>query len=99
MKIIKTAQDLQKIISQIWKSGEKLVFIPTMGALHDGHMSLVDTARKIPEFSGEILVSIFVNPTQFDNAEDLEKYPNTLESDIGKLEISGVITYSDSQIT
>lgn len=93
MKIIKKISELQKLQKKLEISGEKICFIPTMGALHDGHMSLIDEARKIPEFSGKILVSIFVNPLQFENAghsEDFSKYPKTLDADIEKLKNSGV---------
>jgi len=72
-----------------WKShlnGEILGFVPTMGALHEGHLSLVNISLKR---GGKTLVSIYVNPTQFDNPEDLTKYPNTLQKDLEMLAAMG----------
>lgn len=66
------------------------LLVPTMGALHEGHISLVDKARKTARTSGQVIVSIFVNPTQFDRKEDLDNYPNTLDADIEKCKTAGV---------
>jgi pantoate--beta-alanine ligase len=69
------------------KAGKTVGFVPTMGALHDGHRSLIAAACAECD---EVVVSIFVNPTQFDNPEDLENYPNMLADDLGICTAAGV---------
>lgn len=86
MKIVKSTAELDKVISQEKRSGKSIGFVPTMGALHAGHKSLVERARAENDFC---VVSIFVNPTQFNNKTDLEKYPRNLESDALLLENVG----------
>jgi pantoate--beta-alanine ligase len=79
MIIFKKAKPLSNYIRQQKKEGKKTGFIPTMGALHNGHLSLIETSKKENDFT---ICSIFINPTQFNNAEDLKNYPVTTEKDI-----------------
>ena len=80
MTILRNLSELNEWRAQC--SGQTIGFVPTMGALHNGHFSLVRESMKQANLT---IVSIYVNPTQFDNPEDLRKYPNTLESDIKEL--------------
>jgi pantoate--beta-alanine ligase len=83
MIIFKTVQDITNYVDNQLVMGKKLGFVPTMGALHSGHISLVKNAQTEMDIT---ISSIFVNPTQFNNATDLAKYPITLEADIALLE-------------
>lgn len=85
MRIYKTKAGLQNYLSP-FKKNKKIGFVPTMGALHPGHLSLIENAKK---YSDIIVASIFVNPTQFDRKEDLEKYPRTIETDLKALREAG----------
>jgi pantoate--beta-alanine ligase len=86
MKIVKSATELEKEITQSKIAGKSIGFVPTMGALHAGHKSLVERAKAENDIC---VVSIFVNPTQFNNKTDLEKYPRNLDSDALLLENIG----------
>ena len=72
------------------KNGGNRAVVPTMGALHQGHLDLVDAARERVGSNGEVVVTIFVNPTQFGQTAEFEHYPRTLESDFEKCYTSGV---------
>lgn len=86
MIIIKQAARLQEYLQQQAARGIISGFVPTMGALHQGHLSLISESRK---HTGITVCSIFVNPTQFNDPKDFEKYPKTLEQDILLLETAG----------
>jgi pantoate--beta-alanine ligase len=82
MQILKEKEALKRLIKALKNDDQSIGFVPTMGALHEGHLSLIDRALLSCD---KVVVSIFVNPTQFDNPEDLQKYPRTLEQDIEKI--------------
>jgi pantoate--beta-alanine ligase len=86
MLLFKRVTDLQKYLNSLKSKGLHIGFAPTMGALHRGHISLVDRSRNECDAT---VVSIFVNPTQFNNTDDLVKYPRTPEKDIEMLAESG----------
>lgn len=82
MQVIKTIAKLQELLELAKSEDQTVGFVPTMGALHQGHLSLVEQAA---DSSDIVVVSIFVNPTQFNNSNDLERYPRDLETDLNAL--------------
>lgn len=83
MQVVKHINDLRDILKKKREAGLTIGFVPTMGALHEGHLSLVEEAGKQ---TGFVVVSIFVNPTQFNDKGDLERYPRDVQKDAGLLE-------------
>ena len=98
MQICSTIQQISALTSQWKKDKKSIAFVPTMGGLHAGHLSLVDQALQVAD---DVVVSIFVNPTQFGENEDFDNYPDTLKQDLALLEvhqISAVFIPSKEQI-
>lgn len=87
MEIIKTTADLSARLSEAREAGKSIGLVPTMGALHAGHLSLVERARRENDI---VVVSVFVNPTQFNNPDDLRTYPRTVDADCRLLSEAGV---------
>jgi len=87
MQVFVNEKAIKNRIEYLKAKGKTIGFVPTMGALHEGHISLVRESKKMCDIT---VVSIFVNPVQFDNKDDLKKYPRTIESDKIKLKKAGV---------
>lgn len=89
MKIVTSPAAMARRMEELRRRGKRIAFVPTMGALHAGHLSLVRAALRI---TPHVVVSIFVNPTQFGPKEDFAKYPRTWKADTGLLRAAGVET-------
>src|SRR5258708_2507744 len=87
--VVRTLPALRRAVARLRKGGEKLALVPTMGALHDGHLALVCLARRRAR---HVIVSIFVNPAQFAPHEDFASYPRAFDQDVAALAKAGVDT-------
>ena len=86
MEILSDPKSARRYVIERQSTGETVAVVPTMGALHDGHLSLVEIGK---EKCDRVVATIFVNPTQFAPGEDLDKYPRTLKQDLARLESLG----------
>jgi pantoate--beta-alanine ligase len=101
MQIVSSIAAMQRLAKKWQHNGTRLGFVPTMGYLHAGHLSLVKRARQVVGKNGKVVVSIYVNPTQFAPTEDLAKYPRDLKRDLKllrELDADVVFTPSDAEI-
>jgi len=94
MILIETIEKLKEVLFRVKSNGKTIGLVPTMGALHDGHISLIKKAKSENQV---VVVSIFVNPVQFDNLNDLEKYPRNLEKDLLMIEGITDIVFAPSE--
>ncbi len=88
MNVYQRPRDVSGVTRALRTTGRRIVLVPTMGALHDGHLALIRAARRVP--GAAVVVSIFVNPLQFAANEDLDAYPRTLDDDLDALRAEGV---------
>src|SRR5271156_6662713 len=101
MQIVSSIAAMQRLARKWRRAGTRIGFVPTMGYLHAGHLSLVKRARQAVGKSGKVVVSIYVNPTQFAPTEDLSKYPRDLKRDLKllrELKVDVVFTPSDAEM-
>ncbi|MEI9962882.1 MAG: pantoate--beta-alanine ligase [Limisphaerales bacterium] len=101
MQIVSSITAMQRLAKKWQHAGTRIGFVPTMGYLHDGHLSLVKRARQAVGKNGKVVVSIYVNPTQFAPTEDLSKYPRDLKRDLKllrELKVEVVFTPSDAEM-
>src|SRR5579863_1974537 len=90
MRIVATPAAVQRLAAKWRRAGTRVGFVPTMGYLHEGHLSLVRRARKIVGPGGVVVVSIYVNPVQFSPQEDLSRYPRDFDRDKKLCRTAGV---------
>ncbi len=76
MRVIETVNEMAR-----WPRTDDIILVPTMGALHEGHRELIKTGKTLAKEKGTLIVSIYINPTQFNDKEDLKSYPKTFEQD------------------
>ena len=88
LNVYSTPRDVTDVSRALRHTGRRVMLVPTMGALHDGHLALVRAAKLVP--GSVVVVSIFVNPLQFGAGEDLDSYPRTLDDDLALLRMEGV---------
>src|SRR3954470_13075826 len=88
LNVYSEPRDITGVSRALRHTGRRVMLVPTMGALHDGHLTLVRAAKRVP--GSVVVVSIFVNPLQFGANEDLDKYPKTLDDDLAKIRAEGV---------
>ncbi|HEV2692169.1 MAG TPA: pantoate--beta-alanine ligase [Verrucomicrobiae bacterium] len=101
MQIVSSVAAMQRLAKKWQRGGTRIGFVPTMGYLHEGHLSLVQRARKEVGATGKVVVSIYVNPTQFGPNEDLAKYPRDLPRDLKLCRAAGadaIFTPSDAEM-
>lgn len=101
MQVVRSISAMQRLARQWQGHGAQIGFVPTMGYLHEGHLSLAREARKRVGKSGKVVVSIYVNPTQFAPTEDLSRYPRDLKRDLslcGKLGVDVVFVPTDAEM-
>uniref|UniRef100_UPI003899AB7E pantoate--beta-alanine ligase n=1 Tax=Mycobacterium sp. HUMS_1102779 TaxID=3383487 RepID=UPI003899AB7E len=88
LNVYSAPRDVSDVSRALRQTGRRVMLVPTMGALHDGHLALVRAAKRVP--GSVVVVSIFVNPLQFGAGEDLDAYPRTLDDDVALLSGEGV---------